>query len=319
MGGVFLSTNNGSNWTPVNDGLTRPYVLALAVSGTNLFAGTSGGGIFLSTNNGSSWTSVNNGLTNKYVQSLTVIDTNIFAGTSGSGLFLSTNNGLDWTEINQDLNVLSIAISGTNIFIGSKGSGVWVRPLTEIIVPVELISFLAEVKGASVILNWNTATETNNNGFEVERKSENYDWQKIVFLKGNGTTTELKSYYYIDKNLSAGKYSYRLKQIDLDGSFQYSNIIDVEVGVPNEFSLSQNYPNPFNPVTKINYSIPTTSFVTLKVYDVLGTEITTLVNEVQPAGYKEVKFNASSLSSGVYIYRLSVENYISTKKMMVVK
>ncbi|HEX9739258.1 MAG TPA: T9SS type A sorting domain-containing protein, partial [Ignavibacteriaceae bacterium] len=152
-------------------------------------------------------------------------------------------------------------------------------------------------------------------------------WKKIVFVEGKGTTTEIQHYKFTDISLEAGKYSYRLKQIDFDGSFEYSNIVEVEVGIPNEFSLSQNYPNPFNPRTKIKYSIPNviasetkqSQFVILKVYDLLGREVATLVDEFKPLGSYEIEFDASQLSSGIYYYRLKASDFFETKKMIVLK
>ena len=202
------------------------------------------------------------------------------------------------------------------------------------IVPVELTSFIATAQQNSVSLNWQTATETNNSGFEMQRSqmsnvNSQMDWQVIGFVPGFGTTTEPKSYSFTDENLSAGKYQYRLKQIDFDGTFEYSNTVEVEINSPTEFSLEQNYPNPFNPTTKIKYTIPSTplSFgeglgVRLLVYDILGNEVATLVNEQQQPGTYEVEFNVGqtiSLSSGVYYYQLKAGGYTQTKKMLLMK
>lgn len=196
-------------------------------------------------------------------------------------------------------------------------------------IPVELKSFTASVNGNSVKLNWSTATETNNRGFEIERCQRSnaniqMDWEKIEFIKGKGTTTEAQSYSFIDNNLNAGKYSYRLKQIDFSGKFEYSDEIEVEIISPNEFVLEQNYPNPFNPTTKIRFSIPNVTLssskseirTTLKVYDVLGNEIATLVNEYKESGNHQIEFDAGNLSSGVYYYRLQIDNVSVTKKMI---
>ncbi|HEY6627152.1 MAG TPA: carboxypeptidase regulatory-like domain-containing protein, partial [Ignavibacteriaceae bacterium] len=212
------------------------------------------------------------------------------------------------------------------------------------LIPVELISFAANVIGQEVQLNWQTATETNNSGFEIERTSPipspnqgeggeaGRGWEMIGYVAGYGTTTEPMSYSFVDENVSSGFYQYRLKQIDFDGSFSYSDIVEVEVGSPNVFSLEQNYPNPFNPTTRIKYTIPNVEtrhasslqMVTLKVYDILGNEIATLVNEEKPAGSYAVEFNIHSdkgqnLTSGIYFYRLQAGNYIQTKKMILLK
>ena len=190
---------------------------------------------------------------------------------------------------------------------------------TDNIVPVELVSFSAHVNENCVSLIWKTETEVNNSNFEIERKSSNNNWQKISSIKGNGTTTNGKTYSFVDRNLSPGKYSYKLKQIDLDGSFEYSKKIEVTIKSPENYVLNQNYPNPFNPTTRISYSIPLISFVTLKIFDVLGNVIATLVNDTKQAGYYEVKFDGKNISSGVYIYRMQAGGFISAKKLILMK
>ena len=144
-------------------------------------------------------------------------------------------------------------------------------------------------------------------------------WSNIGFVQGNGTSTSLHYYSFTDKNLNSGTYSYRLKQIDNDGSSKYINLTESFTIQPGEYRLSQNYPNPFNPTTVINYTLPEKSRVAIKVYNVLGKEVATLVNEVKPAGNHEVSFNASNLSSGVYYYTISAGKFTSTKKMILMK
>jgi len=192
------------------------------------------------------------------------------------------------------------------------------------IIPVELTSFTASVIGSDVELLWQTATETNNSGFDIERKSENTEFSKIGFVPGFGTTTETKSYSFKDAGLQPGVYSYRLKQVDFNGTFEYSDEVNVQVTAPATFSLNQNYPNPFNPSTKISFSLADNANVSLKIYDVLGNEITTLVNKELPAGTHSYDFNAASINSGVYFYRIEAtglngNNFIDMKKMMLIK
>ncbi|MGE5796425.1 MAG: T9SS type A sorting domain-containing protein, partial [Ignavibacteria bacterium] len=187
-------------------------------------------------------------------------------------------------------------------------------------IPVELTSFSASSSYKDIKLQWTTATETNNRGFSIERKSKNENsWKTVAFVNGRGTTTALTNYSYTDKNVPAGIYNYRLKQTDFDGRFEYSKTVEFEVNVPKKFALEQNYPNPFNPATIINYQIPQDGLVTLKIYDVLGREVKSLINEYKGAGRYEVKFDASSLSSGTYIYRLKANDFILSKKMLLVK
>jgi hypothetical protein len=188
------------------------------------------------------------------------------------------------------------------------------------IVPVELVSFNYEVVGENVRLSWITSTETNNYGFEILRLAQNdNEWKKIGFITGNGTSTELNYYSFKDENLAAGNYNYRLKQIDLDGTFEYSKMIEVIVESPLIFSLEQNYPNPFNPSTKISWQSPVSSWQTLKIYDILGNEVTTLVNEFKSAGKYEIEFNAEDLPSGIYFYHLKTENFFETRKMILLR
>ncbi len=141
----------------------------------------------------------------------------------------------------------------------------------------------------------------------------------IGFVKGHGTVTESQDYSFTDQNVSRGNYSYRLKQLDFDGSFAYSNTAEIDFAGPAEFALRQNYPNPFNPATSISYSIPADGNVSLKVYDVTGKEVGTLVNEKQQAGAHTVNFNAVNLATGVYVYRLQANDLVTTKKMLLLK
>jgi hypothetical protein len=209
--------------------------------------------------------------------------------------------------------------------------------------PVELTSFTAASTGSAtaVVLNWTTATEVNNYGFEVERSlvignQSLENWEVIGFVEGNGNSNSPKDYSFIDacpfgENPSSGNLQYRLKQIDTDGSYQYySTIAEVEItitgiedpatsGLPTEFSLSQNYPNPFNPETRIEYQVAKFEMVSLKVYDVLGNEITTLVNETKAPGKYEIKFDGSELSSGMYLYKLQAGQFVQTRKLLLLK
>jgi len=190
--------------------------------------------------------------------------------------------------------------------------------------PIELLSFSSLVLGNNVNLKWATATEINNYGFDIERKNisstnSSDNWEKIAFVQGSGTSNSIKNYSYIDKNLSSGKYAYRLKQIDIDGSFSYSREVEVEIKSVTTFNLEQNYPNPFNPGTIINWQSPISGHQTLKVYDVLGNEVATLVDEYREAGSYQYEFNARDLSSGIYFYKLQIGDFVQTKKMILMQ
>jgi hypothetical protein len=188
-------------------------------------------------------------------------------------------------------------------------------------VPVELTSFTASTNSEKVVINWTTATELNNQGFEIERLMNEYEWETIGFVEGHGTTTEPQKYIYIDdiSGFTSNLIAYRLKQLDLDGSYEYSEVINVDNLTPLDFMLHQNYPNPFNPVTTISYSVPEKGFVTIAIYDVIGNEVTTLVNEEQQAGNYSCKFNASELHSGAYFYRIQAVDFVETKKMILLR
>jgi len=188
------------------------------------------------------------------------------------------------------------------------------------VIPVELTSFTASVNSeGDVILKWSTATEVNNQLFEIERKSVNGRYTTIGSLDGYGTTTEPQEYSYVDNTVGTGTYFYRLKQIDFGGQYEYSNEIEVEVNGLLTFTLKQNYPNPFNPSTKIKYSVPENGNVKLSVYNLVGEEVIVLVNKRVNAGFYEVTFNADNLPSGTYFYRLQAGNFIQTKKMILMK
>ena len=160
--------------------------------------------------------------------------------------------------------------------------------------PVELSSFTAEAQDQKVILKWTTATELNNNGFEIQRKVAESDFATIGFVSGEGTTTNQKEYSYIDKDLVDGKYFYRLKQVDYNGSYEYSNVIEVDVRSLNEYALEQNFPNPFNPTTTIGYVLKEKSNAKLILLNAIGEEVAVLVNEEQDKGYHKVDFNAAN-------------------------
>lgn len=223
--------------------------------------------------------------------------------------------GWDWVPVysvpppatqNQDVGLLNSGVSYYQIIV------------TDDAVPVEMTSFTFNLSGNNVVLNWRTATETNNSGFEVQRKTSG-TWQTIGFIKGSGTTSQPQAYSYTDANLSAGTYTYRLNQVDFNGSSHPSSELVIVINKAADYSLEQNYPNPFNPATQIGYSVSERGNVSLVVYDLLGREVASLVNEVKEPGSYKVNFNASNLPSGVYTYRIQSGNFVQTKKMMLMK
>lgn len=185
--------------------------------------------------------------------------------------------------------------------------------------PVEITSFTAAAQNGKIVLRWKTATEVNNMGFEIERSRNKNSFVKIGFIEGNGNSNSTKEYRFTDENTPAAKYAYRLKQIDNDGTFEYSKEVAIDIAMPAKYALEQNYPNPFNPATRIQYSISSPQNVQLKVFNILGNEISVLVNERKEPGTYIVNFSAVNLPSGIYYYRLEAGSFTETKQMIVLK
>ncbi len=342
---VYLSTDKGENWTSVTTGLVSNYILSLYIKGSTLFAGTIGSGTW--------WRP----LSEMLPATLPAAPSNLIAVADTFSVDLSwdDNSGNEdgfkierkddslhipgaWTLVDSvgsnvtiftDAGLVPNTVYSYRVYAyNSAGNSASDSVETVTIVPVELSSFAATVEGNRVTINWTTETETNNRGFEVERNqisgirgqhSKFGIWENIGYAAGFGTTTKPKSYSFADNNIAPGNYAYRLKQIDFNGSFEYSQAVEVEISLPKEFSLSQNYPNPFNPATSIEYTIPEDGFVTLRVFNALGQEVTRLVNENTKAGIHHAAFDASNLSSGVYYYSVQFDNKILVKKMIVLK
>ena len=312
--GIYRSTNGGLNWTLVNSGLTNTSVNSLTSTGTNLFAGTWGGGVFLSTNNGSLWVEVNSGLTNPIILSLAANGLNVFAGSYGGGVFVSSNNGSTWSSANSgltDLIINTIAIAGGNVFIGTL-SGV----------------FRTTDNGS----NWTQVnaglTDTSIGTISVIGINIFVGTPSGVFLSSNNGDTWL--------NVSSGLPNYSVLSLAFDATYIYAGLYyggvwrrplsemitgveDQSNAIPSQFVIEQNYPNPFNPSTKIRYSVPQSSNVMIKVFDILGNEIETLVNEEKPVGTYEITWYAESLPSGIYFYTINAESFVETKKLVLLK
>lgn len=227
-----------------------------------------------------------------------------------------------WT-LGADGTAISLQLGGNDFFGAAATDEMYVDDYSLIdltIVPVELTSFTATTSNlGQVVLNWQTATETNNRMFEIERKTANNQFVTVGFVNGAGTSTQPHSYSFIDRNINNGTYTYRLKQLDFDGHTSYSNEVEVSVNGPLTFNLGQNYPNPFNPTTNINFNVPEAGQVRLVVYNLIGEEVAVLVNEVVTAGQHEVTFNAKSLPSGAYFYKLQSGSSVLIKKMLLLK
>ena len=275
------------------------------------------GQVEVSTNNGSNWLPLSGSYTSVGSGSFQPAGEPLYNGTQSSWV----NEIMDLSNYNTAQVKLKYELK-TDVSVTRDG---WYADDIAVIVygliPVELSSFTASRVNENVVVNWITSTETNNMGFDIERRSTNNNlgWIKLGFVNGKGTTTEKSDYTFTDKNPVEGKSYYRLKQIDFDGSYKIFNSAEVDFETVKEYSLSQNYPNPFNPSTEINFSIAKSGNATLTVYNILGSEVAKLVNGYMEAGKHSVKFDANNLTSGVYFYTLKSGNFASTKKMMLTK
>jgi probable HAF family extracellular repeat protein len=257
------------------------------------------------------------GVDNSYTIELNYATENRFDRFSYSGISLYPNETQifvpDWT---------SLANSNLKVLIDWESDGTIDDSLELVnqVLPVELSSFTAKSNGNDIELNWRTETEVSNYGFNVERRINEGEWNSIGFVEGHGNSNSPKEYSYTDKELFAGgsKFQYRLKQIDNDGSFEYSDIVEVEM-IPDQYGLSQNYPNPFNPSTTIQFSLPKQTQLKINLYNMLGEQVATIAEGMYESGYHKVTFNASTLPSGTYVYRLESSDFVQVKKMMLLK
>jgi len=262
----------------------------------------------------------------------TSVDSGMIAGDNGKIRF-TTDGGLSWLEdssassiTTQNIRHIEVRADSVAVVVGDSGLVVFAATDPSLIIPVELISFTASVRSNTVTLNWTTATELNNSCFEIQRSPCSQDsWTKLGFIEGNGTTTETHNYSYVDADIPAGQYMYRLKQIDFDGQYEYSDIVEVEI-IPLEYALFQNYPNPFNPETVIRFNISssTSEFVSLIVYDLLGNDIKRLAYEERNQGSYRVVWDGTNESgvrvgSGVYLYGLETNSFRQYNKMVMLK
>ncbi|HSD62184.1 MAG TPA: T9SS type A sorting domain-containing protein [Ignavibacteriaceae bacterium] len=241
-----------------------------------------------------------------------------FVGDTVSWYFEYTAaDSVDWDTLYSDANSVNGDGIPSDLDHWNFGINFPVRLLD--VVPVEMIAFNALYSNGTVSLNWTTETEINNKGFEVQRSGDQMsEWKRIGFVQGKGTITEKSVYTFDDANPLNGRVRYRLKQLDFNGAYTYTQIAEVNAA-PFNFALNQNYPNPFNPTTNIEFNVGQTSQVTLKVYDILGKETASLLNEYKNAGTYTVEFNASNLPSGIYICTLTAGNFTASKKLLLLK
>ncbi|MCX6157543.1 MAG: T9SS type A sorting domain-containing protein [Ignavibacteriae bacterium] len=351
--GVYISTNNGANWSQTS--LANKVILSLLTVGTNIFAGTDGDGVYISTNNGTNW--IQTTLNNENVHSLAVSGNTIFAGCYG--VFYSTNNGNSWTQTTLDNHsISSLATLGNNIFAGTDdNNGVFLSTDNGVNWNVtalnnKLIRSLA-INGSTIFagaqypdgvyrstnngMNWTQSGLTNQtvNSFVVSGTNifagttpYSYESGGVYLSTNNGVSwinknqgfvgylPEINALLVANNYIFAGTGSYSVYRRSYS---EITGIQNISTETPSKYSLSQNYPNPFNPTTNIKFSIVNTGDVKLVVYDIQGREVQTLVNESLKPGTYEAAFDASSLNSGVYFYKLETNGFTETKKMLMIK
>jgi photosystem II stability/assembly factor-like uncharacterized protein len=326
---VYKSTDKGNTWTAVEVGGGVVSVSGISFKNNNVGVLCTYEGQFAkTTDGGATWTLSSTVAASAFHTVNYVPNSTRFLAVGTSGVtYLSIDDGATWSMITPHSSRLrDVCGAGATAFaVGDAGSIVkWVGPA----LPVELISFAASATGRKIELKWETATEINNKGFEVERKAVNSTWITVGFKEGSGTSTEAKNYSFIDdlSELTETSFSYRLKQIDYDGSFSYSSEVELEISnLPSKYSLGQNYPNPFNPSTKINYALPYESSVRITVFNAIGQQVDELINGVQIPGYYEISFNAKNITSGLYFYSIEASavdgsgNFSEVKKMMLLR
>jgi photosystem II stability/assembly factor-like uncharacterized protein len=324
---IYHSTDMGNSWTPQT---TTGNVNSYSIWFNNASTGLSGdaSNLVRTTDGGNTWNFVSTIPTSAgFIGAIIGVDNvnnnpNQWWAISGvNQIFYSNDNGSSWsTEYTAPTSggyyAMAMARNG-NLIIAVRSDGYISSGV--ITLPVELTSFTATCNNGNVQLNWTTATEINNQRFDIQRKSENGEFVTVGFVNGNGTTTEQHNYSYTDSKVTPGSYVYRLDQVDFNGTNHYSQEVNVNVSNPLVYSLSQNYPNPFNPSTVIEYNTAKPGFVNLSVYNLLGQKVADLVNGNMDAGVHNVTFNASNLPSGMYIYEIRTNSFTAAKKMMLTK
>ncbi len=325
-----ITSNGGASWVSSYVG-RNGFVSGLSFSSNKLngIAAVSSSGLSTTSDGGLNWSTINvTGIEGAFLSfCYWVPSTNsIYASSSTGGIKKSTNSGQVWTSMttggHTDIRHMDFIRSGGTIYGNAIcGNGVTLSLIdTQFFTPVHINYFNYYVDENIINLYWQTSYEINNSGFEIERSSQKQGWEKIGFVHGYGNKSSASSYLFSDKSFSMESYSYRLKQIDYNGNYEYFELgSDVIIGVPGKFKISQNYPNPFNPVTYINFNIPFDDRVCLKIYDVIGAEVAIPLNEDLAAGYYKILFDASKLPSGIYFYRLTSGKFSETKKLIVIK
>ena len=328
--GIFKSTNYGLTWSQKY--YTSGEIPTISVDFTHpgiawATKWSGGGGLLKSTDYGETWIlqPYFNGISmwgvNVQPTDGNVVIVNSYSTPPGS--WRSVNGGVSWTPISISSPGYQVVSVDSMTEYAAQGGGFY-KLDAPWFVPVELTNYTASLINRDIILNWTTATELNNKGFEIEQSFDNNNFSEIGFVPGFGTTSESKSYSFKISDAPSGVQYYRLKQIDFDGTYEQYNSIEVDVPIVQEFALYQNHPNPFNPSTTISFSLPVESNISIKLFNILGQQVATIANSDFQAGSHKIEFNGQDLSSGTYIYTLEAKgvdgkNFISTKKMLLLK
>lgn len=326
--GIFRSTNYGLSWTQVYS--TSGEIPTVTVDFTNPGVAWAtkwggGGGFLKSTDYGQTWIAqpTFSGINMWSVHTNPWDGNEVYSGCYSCGSTWRTKNGgQTWLQIPISSSGYQLYIVDSMTVFAAQGNGFY-KLSSPFFIPVELESFIAKVFDNKVLLEWTTATEINNSGFEIQHSTDGQIFKRIAFVTGFGTTTEKHNYSYTVENLTSGNHYFRLRQIDFDGTETLTNIVEAFIGNfgIKDFALEQNYPNPFNPATKIKFSLPADEFVKIEVFDILGNQVATLINDFKQAGTYETDFNASefNLTSGVYFYKMSAGKFISSRKFLLIK
>ncbi|MCU0642825.1 MAG: YCF48-related protein [bacterium] len=324
-GNVTQTTDGGTTWSCIPTGRTEDFYTVHFIS--QAIGWICGNSILKTIDGGTNWTEQMLFSANDKVREVYFMDSMVgwavIQGIEGA-LYKTIDGGSTWfkLEIGTRNGLYDIDIIDNQVgwIVGTNSS---IIKTDVIVVPVELASFDAMLKNGRVELNWTTASESNNYGFEIQRQRQPMNaWQKVGFIAGNGTTTAMNSYTFTDQPDAGGKYDYRLKQIDLNGKFQFSSTRVVII--PSKFALHQNQPNPFNPETSIGFELPVNAHVTLEIYNMLGQKIATLIDERRPAGFQKIIWNGKDdlgrqVGSGVYFYRIKSDRFEATRKLVLLR
>jgi photosystem II stability/assembly factor-like uncharacterized protein len=320
---IYKSTDSGINWVGVYSGTVLKTFLGVEfLNSTNGIVTGEDGKVLVTTDGGVSWITSSAGISGLLRGVFILNNQEAYVAGTPEQVFKTTDFGMTWLSDFAGGNEVALyKIKFTENMIGLIcGSDGKLLRNTDYVVPVELTSFLASVSRNDVRLSWSTKSELNNSGFEIDRTENINNWEIISFISGSGTCTEPKNYYFIDEDLKPSKYNYRIKQIDFDGTFNYSDIVEVNISTVTNYTLEQNYPNPFNPGTLIEFSLPEdVSNVSLSIYNALGEKVAELVNSSLKSGNYKYHWNAEGFASGIYIYELRTGKFVAMKKMLILK